>query len=657
MDDPATTSRVPCPPVNASVPTPDERHAWRATVAAVLDRLADDSGPPHARSRPAARRCLLFGLGQGAELEALLEQATASALRGQPVDLVILPGRWVRADALRSLATRLQLQDQPLWRELIARWPPGLPGLHRIELMVGHGACRPRVIVGCGEADRLLRQLAWPIDGLVILAGPPGADGAWDHPDPAAPGDAARTTAQPPILAALKARTLPGALLLCDISQAAMHDAIGASAFERQAIPLHAHWPPHVALARRRGAAPAAELPRALTALTARATVAVVGAGLAGSACAAALAREGWRVLLVDACPDPVAGNRQPRLADHPHLSPDDNLLARLSRQGLAAAHRWRSPCSPSGRLQLAADPDDAGEQRRACAALGPYADAFARPVDADEAAELAGLALDRGGLWLPGCEAHDPAALARRWRAAPGVEARFGRAVVGWRQRDDGWHLLDHGGGLVARADAIVLAAGATLPAQAAAGLPAMQRLRGQSTRVHAPALRALRCIVAGRGYVCPLDDADALVGASTDPRDDTAPDTIDDQANLARLHALIPSLARHPVAPRIVGSAVGRRASPSDRLPLVGGLVDDRVLRDDWQTWARNDRRPLPYLDGIHVLAGLGARGSLWAPLGAELIADRLAGRMPALERDLLEAIDPGRFLRQRLRRGLAP
>jgi len=59
------------------------------------------------------------------------------------------------------------------------------------------------------------------------------------------------------------------------------------------------------------------------------------------------------------------------------------------------------------------------------------------------------------------------------------------------------------------------------------------------------------------------------------------------------------------------------------------------------------------LPRVDTVHVLAGLGARGSLWAPLGAELIADRLAGRMPAIEGDLLDAIDAGRFVRQRLRR----
>lgn len=649
------STKTPPAPDGPDRPSALTREGWQAALGLLLERLAAAPGRAAGAAPCQPLRCLLIGLGQGVELDTLLARALSSPSAHPPLELIILPAGRLVAGMLPALAARLGRRDDPGWRALIRSWPAGLPGLHRLVLPADAGAGRPvRVLVGIGEPARLLRQLAWPIDGLALIA----HDAAMLYGHAGGIHRSATHDAQPAtrsaVLAALKARSQPGSLLLCAAASPADRDAIATGGFEPQAPPMIAGWPDGVLLARRRGPSPGTG---GRAGLSRSASVAVIGAGLAGSVCAAVLAREGWRVLLVDANPRPMAGNGQPRLADHPHLSPDDNLLARLSRQGLAAAQRWRAPAARAGRLQLASDALAAEQQRRACQALGEHADAFARLVDADEAAQLAGLPLGRGGLWLPHCEAHDPATLASRWRATPGIEARFGVSVDQWARHDGGWHLHGRDGTAIARVDALVIATAGAIPAQAVALLPALQRLRGQSTRVRAPLLRELRCIVADRGYACPLADDTALVGASTDPRDDMAPDLADEQANLARLAALLPTLAGSTTAARALDNAVGLRFSPPDRLPLAGELLDESVLRAGWRDWARDDRRPLPRLNGVHVLAGLGARGSLWAPLGAECIADALAGRMPALERDLLEAIDPARFARQRLRRGLIP
>jgi tRNA 5-methylaminomethyl-2-thiouridine biosynthesis bifunctional protein len=45
--------------------------------------------------------------------------------------------------------------------------------------------------------------------------------------------------------------------------------------------------------------------------------------------------------------------------------------------------------------------------------------------------------------------------------------------------------------------------------------------------------------------------------------------------------------------------------------------------------------------------VATGLGSRGLLWAPIGAELIASKLEGEPSPLPRDLGGAISPRRFL----------
>ena len=47
-------------------------------------------------------------------------------------------------------------------------------------------------------------------------------------------------------------------------------------------------------------------------------------------------------------------------------------------------------------------------------------------------------------------------------------------------------------------------------------------------------------------------------------------------------------------------------------------------------------------------------GSRGLVWSVLGAELIAAQIEGEPWPIERELAEAIDPGRFLLRALRHG---
>jgi tRNA 5-methylaminomethyl-2-thiouridine biosynthesis bifunctional protein len=50
------------------------------------------------------------------------------------------------------------------------------------------------------------------------------------------------------------------------------------------------------------------------------------------------------------------------------------------------------------------------------------------------------------------------------------------------------------------------------------------------------------------------------------------------------------------------------------------------------------------------VHAALGLGANGLLWAPLCAEWLASRVEDEPLPLERDLAEAIGPGRFALQK-------
>ena len=53
------------------------------------------------------------------------------------------------------------------------------------------------------------------------------------------------------------------------------------------------------------------------------------------------------------------------------------------------------------------------------------------------------------------------------------------------------------------------------------------------------------------------------------------------------------------------------------------------------------------LPRHPGLFAISGFGARGLVWSSLIGELVASQLDGDPLPLERDIVEGLDPGRFL----------
>ena len=149
----------------------------------------------------------------------------------------------------------------------------------------------------------------------------------------------------------------------------------------------------------------------------------VIGAGLAGAAVAHSLARREWDVTVIDRNPQPsqgASGNSQgilyAKLSAEPSLRSDFyiagylyslQVLQQLCHEGPAAD--WHA----SGVLQLACD--DAEQQRQQSFLQGnPQPGDLVHAVDAGTASELAGIALNTGGLFFPHAGWVRPRALCR---------------------------------------------------------------------------------------------------------------------------------------------------------------------------------------------------------------------------------------------------
>jgi tRNA 5-methylaminomethyl-2-thiouridine biosynthesis bifunctional protein len=569
------------------------------------------------------------GFGLGANF-----LATLAAWRADPARCARL--HYVALEAHPPSAAQLVEFADPelasLAAQLAARWPLPLPGLHRIEFDDG----RVVLTLALGEAQTLAPRLALGFDALYL-------DGFAPERNPA--------MWEPGLVKSLARLARPDATAATWCTARVLKDALAEAGFAFELRPgyagkremLAARYAPRWASRRHEPPCAYRGGRRAL----------VIGAGLAGSLAARALAARGWTVQVLDA--GPVPGSGASALAWgllHPQVSADDNRLARLTRAGCAAALRALPAGDASlvqrrGVFQIAQDEAELEHWRAIAAALELPAE-HARLVEGAQAQPLLGLAPRRGGWWF----AQGALVAAGRWcrhaLAAPGVQFRGATEVASLAQREGEWCALDAAGRVLAQAPVAILANAADAPELAGLAHAPVAPVRGRISLLAEHDLAGLRAGLAGDGYAVRGGDGWVGVGASYERGPEAVPAERVHAGNLQRLARL---LADPPVV-LPVGFYAGVRAVSRDRLPLVGPVADEAAALA--QPALRGARlHELPRLPGLHAAFGFGSRGLALAALAAELLAAQIEGEPWPIETDLAASLDPARFLAAHLRR----
>lgn len=347
----------------------------------------------------------------------------------------------------------------------------------------------------------------------------------------------------------------------------------------------------------------------------------VIGAGVAGAAVCERLAARGWKVTLIERHAGPAmeaSGNHA--AAFHPIVSPDDSLLARLTRASfLFLLNCWKhlpdEDWQRCGVLQLARDDAERDSQRRALQTLG-YPPEYAQ-FDAA-----------RGGIWFPEAGWVRPRRLVKALllRCGNFLEEKYLTEVEALKFSDGHWTCFDKNEVPIAKAATVVLANAADALRLAPRPEVRLRQVRGQLTLV--PAIAGLDHVLLRGGMALPGIDGQSLVGASFDI-DDADPQLRADShaGNLARLERMLPgaSAGFNPdLDPGKLDGRVAFRAVVRDRMPIVGLLGP-----------------------GLYGAFAYGSRGMLWASLAGELIASQIEGEPLPVERSLAAAVAPERFL----------
>ncbi len=527
--------------------------------------------------------------------------------------------------------------------ELLRQWPPLTPDMHLLDFDGG----RVRLLLAFGDIAQVLPELVASVDAFYLDGFAPDRNPAmWD----------AWRLRQLPRLAA------PGATVATWSVAGALRQGLSAAGFTVQKAPGFSgkremtvgRFEPHFSNPAPPGRRPLAGVRR----------VAVVGAGLAGSAVAAALAGRGLAVQVLERQPGPAqATSGQAGGLFHGVVHAQDGAHARWLRA--AAIHTARvlrpllAQAGVAGAVAGAVDGLLRGEQQLPREAMQLLLEALALPADYLRLASWPGTGNARAAWHYPDGGWVAPADLCRHWLQQPGIDMHSGQAVQQLQRTPGGWQLRGSAGQVLAEADAVVLCNAADARRLCGPGMPwPLQPVRGQTTLLPADTagLPALPQPLADGGYALRLADGRWLCGA-TAQRDDADPGlrTADHQHNLATLRRLTGwAGAPDPASLGGLGGRVGWRLQSDDRLPLLGPVAASQA-----STGSRPADQPrrVPRQPGLYVFTALGSRGITHAALGAELLASWLTGDPLPAPAALVDALDVARFTSRAARRAAAP
>lgn len=408
--------------------------------------------------------------------------------------------------------------------------------------------------------------------------------------------------------------------------------------------------------------------------------VVIIGAGIAGASAAYALAKRGIScdVYFKDSTPGQGASGN-PQAGFYPQLNVDPShssqinahsfiyaagLYRNLINQGYDFAHQW------CGVLQLGFKPPLAARYAKLIDNdIWPHA--LVRYVNQEQATQISHCDVPYSGLFMPLGGWIDPTQLVNAlFRAANDLSQTTlhnNHAVTRVERHNDQWQVNFAGVGensssqpSSVNADIVLYATGAQSHSVSDLHPFPLRMVRGQVEAIPTqPALTKLNTVLCHKGYLTPEYQGQHALG-STYVKDDLATDyRLEEQAKNLATH--YQSLAQCAWAQNVVGNGIGRaavRCSSPDHLPLVGSLAN--IAQQKIELGDLYKALPPTYypqgsdVPNIYMLTGLGSRGLTTAPLMAELLASQICGQPLPMPNDLLNTLNPNRFLiRQLIRR----
>ena len=403
-------------------------------------------------------------------------------------------------------------------------------------------------------------------------------------------------------------------------------------------------------------------------------TAIVIGAGIAGCTTAKQLADAGVNVTLVDSeeqMMQKASGNKQGVL--FPKLSHQQGDLAEFNLHSYLYAQRLYHPLDAafhkSGMLQVIENNKLADAE----ALIQRFQNMpnLVTLVDQQQASTMAGTTIKQPCLWYASTGWFRQASLQQRYEQQfkKHVDVNFmprTEAVKLQYQHDaeKPWTVmlksLKHNSSQLMQADFVIIcnafAANSLLKTldNDDFQLP-LKNIRGQISQINNDQLPQLKTTLCHNGYITPADPESPNtynLGASYDLRDTNAElSKQSQQQNLQKLIQYLPDFSTIDTQAQSLSGSVAFRCTTPDYLPVVGPVPMKAAFKYRYKNYAKTAKAFIPvtgpYYSGLMLNTGFGSRGFATAPLTAAIIKAYCLQQPFPVNRHLLSAINPARFL----------
>ncbi|MGB1262886.1 MAG: bifunctional tRNA (5-methylaminomethyl-2-thiouridine)(34)-methyltransferase MnmD/FAD-dependent 5-carboxymethylaminomethyl-2-thiouridine(34) oxidoreductase MnmC [Cognaticolwellia sp.] len=392
--------------------------------------------------------------------------------------------------------------------------------------------------------------------------------------------------------------------------------------------------------------------------------VSIIGGGIASACAAYALTKSGVKVTVY--CQDfsvaqGASSNHIGAVYPLLHQQADEislfyqqafeyavNTYQDITKQGYHFAHDW------CGLLEISYKPALALRQEH-IASSTVWSKKLIHSVDSEQASQLAGIALEHGGLFFPKAGWLSPPQLVKQlFKVAEStnrLRIETGCKINNISQQPDGKWLL-HSDSQHYQASTLIYCGGAQgIPLNIIKQLP-LSSVRGQvSSMASNEKVKNLSTVICHKGYLTPANKNLHCIGATFEKDNfDIEPKVDEDHYNLNMLDKCLPGLTAWQIGD-VVSSKARLRCMTPDHLPMVGAMPDIAAHKLQYAHLSKDKRwryhQQAPVIDNLYIMTGLGARGLCTAPLLADILCADICGTPYPLDNEQLFNLAPNRFV----------
>ncbi len=585
---------------------------------------------------------------------------------GTGLNFLVTMMAWLQSAARHACLHYISIENHPVspadiarvtrqWPELgpyvdalIQVYPPPLPGMHTLELAAG----RVRLCLIFDGVEQALEQFrykvdAWYLDGFAPARNPEmWSDRVFEliGRNTSVGGSFATYTASGIVRRGMADQ---GFVVQKAAGYGSKRDMLKGCIFEQRCFVVDKPWftVPVVTYKEKKAV--------------------IIGAGLAGLATAWTLIKRGWNITLLDRNTD-VAGEASGSPAGllMPRLTIDETLDSRFYVNACVHAIQCLDSLQANSNQPFWFKTgnvivDDADKLKQICRSH-QYPEDFIRYIKRDHTAGISGVDLHSDALYFVNTGWVNVKLLCEVIKHECGDRLEYIQANVADISHARGeWQVMNEDEHVILNTECIIVANSAMARNYSVLEWLPLESVRGQLTMVtQSGNSRDIRCGISAQRYITPAHDGMHVVGASYNLNNDS-PDlsSVDQHENISSINRLLPVMLQQP--DRNTGR-VAFRAVSKDRVPLVGGVPDKPMFETSYHDLHHGRQAKIypagSYLPGLYISTGHGSRGLSSCFISAELIASMICAQPLPLESNIVDYLNPARFIIRKLKRNLS-